>query len=302
MKTQSGPARARFTIGGVDDPPTALFAAPGAPPPPLVLSSYTLGTAVEYADRVAAAAAAGFAGIGLRAENYWAAVDSGMTATGLADLAATQGVPVREVEYVTGWGTPADRDDEQRRKERTVFEMARVFGVHHVNVGLLEKLPRDAVLEAFAALCDRAGDDLTVALEFMPYSGVPDLKAAWDVVSSSGRGNGALLIDLWHWVRAGVRVADLDFVPAEAVVSLQLCDVRARPMPAARSESLGHRRPPGEGRGDTVGVLRALRDRGIRPAVVAVEVIWNELVATGVGNAATRCHDAALAVLTEAAG
>ena len=80
------------------------------------------------------------------------------------------------MEYVTALGharptaTPAQQD-----KERTVFHMARAFGVRHLNAGLLEHLPLDVVTEAFDALCDRAGDDLTVALEFMPYSGVPDL-------------------------------------------------------------------------------------------------------------------------------
>lgn len=35
--------------------------------PPLVVSSYTLGTEVEFGERVRAAAAAGYDGIGLRA-------------------------------------------------------------------------------------------------------------------------------------------------------------------------------------------------------------------------------------------
>jgi sugar phosphate isomerase/epimerase len=38
--------------------------------PPLVVSSYTLGTEVSFPDRCRAAAAAGYDGIGLRAENY----------------------------------------------------------------------------------------------------------------------------------------------------------------------------------------------------------------------------------------
>ena len=42
--------------------------------------------------------------------------------------------------------------------------------------------------EAFAELCDRAGDDLIVALEFMPYSGVPDLATAWQVVAMRAGG------------------------------------------------------------------------------------------------------------------
>jgi hypothetical protein len=87
-------------------------------------------------------------------------------------LAEQHGVRILEVEYLTGWGTAADRDEAQQAKEQTVFHMARAFDVRHLNAGMLEKLPLDVVGEAFAALFERAGTDLTVALEFTPDSGV----------------------------------------------------------------------------------------------------------------------------------
>ena len=263
---------------------------------PLVCSSYTLGTEVGFGDRVRAAAAAGFAGIGLRAENYWAADldDAAMLA-----MAEHQGVRIMEVEYLTAWGTPADRDAAQQEKEQAVFHMARAFGVRHLNAGLLEKLPLDVMTEAFAALCERAGPDLTVALEFMPYSGVPDLATAWRIVR--GVPNAGLVVDAWHWARAGQKTGDLHQVPAERIVSVQLCDVRAVPMEPLRAESLGHRLPPGRGYGDTIGLVRALAAHGVTPAVMAVEVISDELVARGVDVAAQVSADAARAVLTSAA-
>lgn len=269
--------------------------------PPLVVSSYTLGTTVSFADRVAAAAAAGFDGIGLRAENYWDALDSGLDAAAMAEIASTAGVPVLEVEYLTGWGTAADRIAEQQRKERTVVEMAHAFGVRHLNAGLLEHLPPDRITEAFAGLCDRVGSDLTVALEFMPYSGVPDLGTAWQVVRDAGRPNAALIIDVWHWARAGMTAADLVSVPAESIIAVQLCDVLAEPMDPPRRESLGYRLPPGQGHGDAAGMVRALHQHGVAPAVVTVEVISDALVADGVGPAARTVHQAALEVLHAAA-
>src|SRR6478609_10882273 len=136
--------------------------------PALVVSSYTLGTDVEFGERVLAAAAAGYDGIGLRAENYWAA---GLDDAAMLSIAEQHGVRILEVEYLTGWGRTADRNAAQQAKERTVFHMARAFGVRHLNAGLLENLPLDVMTEAFAALCERAGPDLSVALEFMPYSG-----------------------------------------------------------------------------------------------------------------------------------
>ncbi len=279
---------------------TGVLAADPATPPPLVMSSYTAGTAVAFAERVDAAAAAGYDGIGLRAENYWDARASGLDGAAMADVAGAAGVPVREVEYITDWGTEADRTPEQRRKERAVFEMARTFGVGHVNVGLLQRVPHGEITAAFAALCDRAGE-LTVALEFMPYSGVPDLAAAWRVISDAGRSNGAIIVDVWHWARGRHATTALDAVPADRIVSFQLCDVRAEPMEPPRAESLGHRLPPGHGHGDAVGLIRALRAHGVHPTVIAVEVISDDLVARGVGHAARVSAEAARDVLRHAA-
>ena len=87
--------------------------------------------------------------------------------------------------------------------------------------------------------------------------------------------------------------ADLAGVPADRIVSVQLCDVLAEPMTPLRSESLGHRLPPGQGHGDAVGLVRALDRHGVRPRVVAVEVISDELVARGVDVAAQTAYDAA---------
>jgi len=264
--------------------------------PPLVVSSYTLGTEVDFGERVCAAAAAGYDGIGLRAENYWAA---GLDDAAMLAIAEQHGVRILEVEYLTGWGIAADRDEAQQVKEHTVFHMARAFGVRHLNAGLLEQLPLDVVAEEFAALCGRAGPDLTVALEFMPYSGVPDLATAWRIVQEVP--NAGLIVDGWHWARARQQVADLDDVPAERIVSVQLCDVRAEPMEPLRTESLGHRLPPGKGYGDTVGMVRALTEHGVMPAVMAVEVISDELVARGVDVAAHVTADAAREGLAAAA-
>jgi len=267
---------------------------------PLVVSSYTLGTHVPFRERVEAPAAAGFGGIGLRAENFWDAQATGLDGQAMSELARDAGVPVLEVEYITAWGTAADRDAAQQRKEETVFSMARTFGVGHLNCGLIEKLPLETIVEAFAELCDRAGDDLTIALEFMPYSGVPDLATAWRVLREANRPNSALIVDVWHWARAGMTPGELDLVPAERIVSVQLCDVRRTPMEPMRTESLGFRLPPGEGYGDAVGLVRALQARNVRPRLVTVEVISDELVAQGVTHAAKVVAAAAHRVLAGA--
>ena len=278
--------------------PVEIFADAAGHAPPLVLSSYTLGTAVPFAERVRAAAGAGFDGIGLRAENYWDATATGLDDAAMADIAARHGVRIMEVEYLTGWGTAADRDEAQQAKEGTVLHLARTFGVGHLNAGLLEHLPVEVITAAFAALCDRAGPDLTVALEFMPYSGIPDLATAWRVLQGAGRSNSALLLDVWHWARAGMTAANR--VPADQIVAVRLCNVLEHPMDPPRAESLGHRLPPGHGYGDAVGLVRELHEKGVRPRIVAVEVISDDLVSQGVDVAAHTVAGAAREVLSAA--
>jgi sugar phosphate isomerase/epimerase len=264
----------------------------------LVLSSYTLGERVSFPERVRVAAQAGFAGIGLRAENYLAARGEGLDDAGMQEVLDRYGLAVMEVEYVTGWGTEADRDAPQREKEQTVFHLARTFGVGHVNAGLLEKPPPAVVAEAFAALCERAGD-LVVGLEFMPYSGVPDLPAAWTAIREADQPNAGLIVDAWHWSRSGTTAAELKPVPADRIVGVQLCDVGEHPMTPLREESLHHRLPPGRGFGDVVGMLVALHAKGVR-AVTSVEVISDELLALGVDATADTVMEAAQEVLAEA--
>ena len=261
---------------------------------PLVVSSYTLGTRIGFPERVRVAAEAGFAGVGLRVENYRLARDAGLDDAAMLEILDRHRSSVCEVEYVTGWAT--DRDAAQQDRERTVFHMARTFGVRHVNAGLLEKLPEAIVTEAFADLCRRAGE-LVVGLEFMPYSGVPDLSAAWRIVEGAGQPNGALLVDAWHWSRAGSTAADLAPVPGDRIVAVQLCDVLEHPMTPLRAESLGHRLLPGQGYGDVAGTLDALAVREIAPEVVAVEVISDELLARGPEVAARMAYAASRVVL-----
>lgn len=261
----------------------------------LVISSWTLGEDVTFPERVRVAAAAGFAGIGLRAENYRPARDAGLTDADLAAILDAHGVAVLEVEYLTGWGRAEDRDAAQREKEETVFHLARLFGAAHMNCGLLEKPPVPVVVAAFGALCDRAGD-LVVGLEFMPYSGVPDLPTAWRVVRDSDRANAGLLVDAWHWARSGATAEQLADVPAQRILGVQLCDVGERPLEPLRRESLHHRLPPGQGYGDVVGMLRALRAHGV-DAPVSVEVISDELLARGLDTAAGTALAAAREVL-----
>jgi sugar phosphate isomerase/epimerase len=65
------------------------------------------------------------------------------------------------------------------------------------------------------------------------------------------------------------------------------------------AEARHHRELPGRGAGDTLGVLTALRDAGVR-APVSVEVFSDRLDALAATEAARSAYAAAAAVLTTA--
>ena len=262
---------------------------------PITISSFTLGTEVSFRDRARIAAETGFDGIGLRAENYVDAKNAGVTDEQMLQILDEYNIKVTEVEYITQWGSEEDRTPEQREKEQTIYHMAKLFGVGHINCGLIEMIPEEQIVIALQELCDRAGD-LIIGLEFMPYSGVYDLQMAWRIVKAANRDNAKLILDTWHWARANQTGKDLAGVPVEKIVSIQICDVLETPYEKLRDESLADRLPPGHGYGDTVGFLRTLIEYGVDPVVIGTEVISNRLVGQGLGHAAKINYDATMEV------
>lgn len=273
---------------------------------PLTISSFTLGTEIDFEERVKAAKAAGFDGIGIRAETYMLAVKQGYSDERMLEILEENDMKVTEVEYITMWTDPNKTAEApstllQQFKEQTIYHMARLFGVGHINCGLMESDSLEVQIQAFKELCERS-KELAIGLEFMPYSGVPDLKTAWEIVKGADCDNAMLILDTWHWARAEMTAEDLKGVPAEKVVSIQICDVLERPYPKPilREESLHDRLCPGTGWGDTVGFLKALKEHGIKPRVVGTEVISDNNLELGYQKAAQMNYDTSIDVIKQA--
>ena len=82
---------------------------------------------------------------------------------------------------------------------------------------------------------------------------------------------------------------------------IQINDVQAHPYAKSilRDESMHDRMLPGTGYGDTTGFVKMIRDKGISPAVVGVEVISDEILSAGVPAAAQANFKATQAVLSK---
>lgn len=268
---------------------------------PITISSWTLGDKCTFQERVSAAAAAGFEGIGLRAESYVDALNEGLTDTDLLNILKKYDMNVTEVEYITSWAEE-NRSYEEKYKEQLCFHMCHLFGVKHINIGLMENYTVEHTACKLRELCQRAGD-LIIAVEHMPYSGLPDIDKAWAVVKAAGASNAKLMLDSWHWIRSGHSYDKslLEDIPAEEIISIQINDVQKRPYAAAvlRDESMHDRLLPGEGYGDTAGFVRMVKEKGIAPLSFSVEVISDELLSYGVRECAARSYKAAEKLLSE---
>ena len=92
-------------------------------------------------------------------------------------------------------------------------------------------------------------------------------------------------------------------MPADKIVSIQINDVQAHPYANSmlRDESMHDRMLPGTGYGDTAGFVKMIRDKGIQPAVMGVEVISDEILSARRCPAAAKAnYDATRAVLEQA--
>lgn len=267
---------------------------------PITISSWTLGDQCKFEDRVKAAKEAGYEGIGLRAETYVDALQEGLTDQDILDILAKYDIKVTEVEYIVQWAEE-HRSYEQKYKEQMCFHMCKLFNVGHINCGLMENYSVEYTAQKLKELCERAGE-LIIGVEPMPYSGLPTFEKAYAVVVASGCDNAMLILDTWHWVRADQPYIDLTPEQAAKVISIQINDAYDRPYAASilRDESMHDRLAPGTGVKDTAGFVRMIKNAGITPKVIGVEVISDEILGRGLAEASAHTFDNTVKVLEEA--
>lgn len=264
----------------------------------LVLSSGTLH-GVSFADRVTAAAKAGFEGVGLRKSDYKEAVLSGLGDDDLLAVLDDHGVRVVELESLFDWAMDGERGRRARRVEESFFALADLFAARHLVVVGGSEGATDRVAERFADLCSRAeAHGLLVALEFLPWTAIPDAATAWWIVREAGAANGGILVDSWHYFRGAANPGQLEEIPADRIVALHIDDAgppRADPL----EDTLHFRRLPGDGEFDLVEFVRLLHEKGVR-APLGIEVLSDELARLPPDRLASRAAAATRSVLRAA--
>ena len=112
-------------------------------------------------------------------------------------------------------------------------------------------------LGAITDLCARYG--LRAVLEFFPWTVVPDLHAAVQLVEATGRTETGILVDTLHFNRSRSSVEQLARIPRARLPFVHVCDAPVQDsytteelLHAGRAERL----PPGEGGIDIRNILR----------------------------------------------
>jgi sugar phosphate isomerase/epimerase len=253
-----------------------------------VLCSGTLRTGISFRERLAAAKAGGFSGISLWGRDYQVARDEGLGDLDIRLLLADHGLSVAELDPAWWWPPgasdiqiPREHDQEQifRYTEPELFAVADAVGARSLNAvdvfGGAWSL--DEAAEAFAGLCDRAAEHgLLVHLEFLPWSRIPDLAAAWEVVGAADRPNGGLMVDAWHYFRSGSDGEVLRSIPGASILGIQLCDAPTASEPDPLHATLHERLLPGDGELPLRTLLADLQTTGTT-APLGVEVFSDVL-------------------------
>ena len=206
------------------------------------------------------------------------------------------GLHVAVVEAAMGWanGEPAAAAAEAKH----LLGLAEAHGSTKLVAVAMdpEVADLDHARRNLAALVDGAERiGVQVCVEFLPWSGIPDLATAWALVEPLGPSAG-ILLDTWHWQRQpGGPCPDLlATIPAERIGYVQLCDAAAEPVGDLLTEAMTNRLLPGDGVVDIPAVLSQLRAMGADP-FVATEIFNPALVVElGAEGAARAMADAAL--------
>jgi sugar phosphate isomerase/epimerase len=248
--------------------------------PDLVWSHFSRPRYGGFDDRVAAAARAGMAGIGLYVFEYARLRhEERRSPADLRAVLADSGVVLSDVEVVSGWWAPeGDHAERCRRVEALAYEMADELGARYLQAIGPYDCGIDQAATGFARLCDRAAEHgMLVGIEWLPYTNIATAADAQAIVLAADRPNGGYCADIWHHARGANDLSMVRALEADRIFAIQLNDGAVAPeLDDYKADCLTNRLPPGDGEFDCVGFVRALSEMGVE-APISLEVCSTKL-------------------------
>jgi len=178
---------------------------------------------VGFRDRVDAAAEAGFAAITLFPEHYLDAVArEGLDPSAIRRHLQGAEIAVHQLDPLLDWYS-----NDATASELGLYEAAEATGATSLNVVPAFAPTEDLsfLIDQLGALGDRvAGRGLSIDLEFLPWSPIPDLGTAISVVEACGLRNLGVMLDSWHFFRSGGQLSELSPDVVGRITGVQLND------------------------------------------------------------------------------
>jgi sugar phosphate isomerase/epimerase len=263
----------------------------------LVLSHYSLPRGTPLPDRAAAAAAAGFAGIGWHVADYVALRRGGGTDDEVREILDTHGIVLHEVDALA-----LDR----LGNLDAAIHLATTLGAHHLQVQGNRPGTVGKAAHVIADIANRvAPAGVNVAIEFLGCNNIATAADALELADRSGRPNVGVQVDVWHHVRGANDWALLRALPPERIMSVQIDDGPIEPVDTDYlADTVHHRRVPGAGEFDLQRFLSIVHPPG-STLPLSLEVIDDDLLAFSPFDAARRIADStrrALAAFGHPAG
>ncbi|MGN7252790.1 sugar phosphate isomerase/epimerase family protein [Arthrobacter sp. SAFR-014] len=223
----------------------------------MALRQRDLRQSIEYAHNV------GYTGIGISIGECLAALEAGLEPTDIRRLLDSRNLELSELELIRLGGTSF-----QSRMNDALVELVAILKPNRVHVAAFDGEPA-VIQQELRDLC-RLLPETTVAVEFMPYSKLPDIESTMDLLAGPGCEQATMVLDAIHFFRSGASFTDLTPEVLERVSVLQLSDLTdART--DTRFESRHLRTFPGHGNLDLHGLLHTLckgRPAGVPPITV----------------------------------
>ncbi|MFD2758126.1 sugar phosphate isomerase/epimerase family protein [Gulosibacter faecalis] len=231
---------------------------------------------IPILERVRAAAATGWAGLGFGQDDLREARDTiGFEAVRAAIDEA--GLTHVEVELLSDWWLP---DGSWRPTWELLVEAATALGAAFIKLGpgMGEPLPEVApFVEPLRALADEArAAGIRLALEPFPFGLIATIPQGAELVRAVDRTNVGLVVDSWHVFRPGTSFAELrDCLDRDLIFGVELSDTDAEVRGTLFEDTRDNRRYVGDGVQDVAGFVRTMRELGF-DGPWGVEVLSNE--------------------------
>jgi sugar phosphate isomerase/epimerase len=203
----------------------------------------------DFQDRVAAAARAGFTGMGI----WHADLEHTLQKRSLKEMKqilSDNGIKHIELEFLGDFFLDGEKKFQSDITKKMLLEAAEALGAHHVKVGSFEHTDcaMSKMIEAFAALCREGAEHGTsIGWELMPFCDIDSVEKCVELVKGAGESNGGICLDLWHIAKLKIPYEKVARMPLEYITSVEVNDGTHECPWSLHEDTVNHRLFCGEG-------------------------------------------------------